>query len=145
MGRDVLITVILRVNHNKAERKQRTRNQACPPRCAQSDHCITPRHVFQVSGIWGHEGIQSTLRTEALFGCSVSPICSLCSGYLESHLLLHLLSHLSSGPALSSSMPLPCTGEQMLVQSRLHFRELQDGPRRCLVHEFSACQVLRDS
>lgn len=99
-------------------------------------------HLFQVSGIWGHEGIHSTLGKEALFGCSVSTICSFCSGYLESHLLLHLPCHLSSGPAPGSSVPLPCAAEQMLSWSRLHFCELQDGPCRCLVHEFSACQML---
>lgn len=81
---------------------------------------------------------------EALFGCSVSTICSLYSGYLEFHLLLHLLRHLSSAPAPSSSVPSPCSAEQLLSQRRLHFSELQDGPCRCLVHEFSACQMLWD-
>lgn len=107
-------------------------------------------HLFQVSGIWGGNRILSTLSkrdSEALFCCSVSTIYSillLIFHYLEFYLLLPLLCHLSSGPAPSCSAPLPCTAEQLLFPSRLHFSELQNGLCRCLLHEFSACQMLWD-
>lgn len=107
-------------------------------------------HLFQVSGIWGSNRILSALSkrdSEALFCCSVSTIYSillLISHYLEFYLLLPLLCHLSSGPAPSCSVPLPCTAEQPLFPSRLHFSELQNGLCRCLLHEFSACQMLWD-
>lgn len=41
-------------------------------------------------------------------------------------------------------MASPCTAEQLLFPSWLPFCELQDGPCRWLVQEFSACQMLWD-